>query len=380
VRRRLDSGVSVTLHGRGDSLMRAAWALGPKVAASLGGRSSRRLPEIELPEELELPERIAVGQQVLDGDAGQRFALDVPPWIELQRAARLELRLAYDAPAGGDTIVGINGAPLGAKQAPRKGKRRDKLVVALAGEGPPSRRRELLAGQNLVSLELRPGEGGEAPCPVNGVQLLPGSGVKVRASRRDPAANLGLWPFPLASKPAARGSAVVLPPDPTRGELAAAVGTLAAAARVSDSPWLASVRFGSLPQRPDRHTLALVRPGRVPGWARSELGRRPAEGTLAALGPDDDHVAVIAVGARALKPLSSGYAVGDLRGRVVAVDARGKLRLAAGPAERPAAVEGRNVPWEAPLAVLLAGIAVLAAMGARSAVQRIRRLPPTEAS
>jgi hypothetical protein len=378
VRRRPDGGLTATVRGGRDGLARAAWALAPEFAATLSGSTTEALPEIDVPDERELPDRLPIGPRKLDADAADEFTLNVPPWIELERAARLELRLAYDAPSGGQTTVAVNGAQLGSEEAPEERQSRRKLTLAIAGEGPPSRTRELLAGENIVSLQIRPGEGGEAPCPANSVQLLPGSTLKVRADEREPTADLGLWPFPLDAQPDWDDAAVVLPSRPSRSELAAVIGALAAAARVSDYPSLASVGYGEMRNAPrDDHVLLLVRPGRVPGWARKALGRRPVTGTLAALRVDD-RVVVLAVGRRALKPLTGAYAIGNLRGRAIVVNARGKMRLAAGPAERPAAVERRNFPWQAPLAVLILGVAVLAGMGSWSAIRRIRRLPPTE--
>ncbi len=373
VTERPDRGLTVTIGGRGEELLRAAWALGPRTAAQLRGRRTSQLPEIALPEERRLPQRLPIPAQRLDTAGPEAFQLEVPAWIEVQRAARLELIMSRKATAGREASVSVNGIGLTAREPEAKPGRPRAVLASVADKGPPERAQELAAGKNFVGLELSPDD--EHACELNTVDLDARSGLGVRARWREPGAELGLWPFPLDRKPGWSEAEVVLPERPTNGQLGAAIASLAAAARVSDRPSLAQVRFESRPRTPARDALLLVeRPADVPDWARDELGRTPRPGMLAALRVDDRTV-FLAVGRRALRPLAGAYMLGSLRGEVIVTGPRGKTRLVGGSSERPSAVEWRPLDFELPQAILAAGLGLLAAMTFWAVVRRLTGFP-----
>jgi Bacterial cellulose synthase subunit len=372
---RRDGGITVRIGGAGEGLLRAAWALRPRSADTLRGRSTWQPPPIAVPAKRTLPSRLPIAPQRLDAAAPQFFELDVPAWIELQRATRLELVMSRAATAGRTPRAFVNGIPLvTAENEPAPGHRPvpgspREALASIADDGPPEKAEELSAGKNFLGLRLRPDR--SYGCVANVVDLGGGSGLDIRPHWRKPTADLGLWPFPLDARPGWRDADVVLPERPTNEQLGATIGALAAAARASDWPSLAHVRFGSPLSPPRRDGLVLVdRPADVPAWARRGLAHPPVLGTLAALRVDG-HTAFLAVGARALRLTGGPYALGSLRGQAMVVDAQGKARVVAGSLARPTAIEWREVPFKVPFATLLAGLALLAVMSLRAAVRRV---------
>jgi len=290
---------------------------------------------------LRLPFRIPVGRVVDSADA--------------------IIEIAYDTPSGARLSLRANGRPIESRTLPVSGEGRTSIAASLS--------RAVRPGDNSLEIVATPAEaaGSAASLPAR-IDVVRGSRLTLRTHARVAPA-LDWWPFLTAGDADWEGTVVSIPVRPTVAEVDAIVDTLAEAVRWTGRPLRYTVAFDASIQETlrNRNVIALVRSPDavarlVPGGA--------TDGSLA-ITRRGAHTAVIAVGPRALTPLSSAYFAGSVRGSVVVVDARGDThRILAAPRE-PAA--GRRWWW--PVAVATAVVVLLLAAGF---VRAKRRFTPRE--
>ncbi|WP_026911263.1 cellulose biosynthesis cyclic di-GMP-binding regulatory protein BcsB [Patulibacter minatonensis] len=386
----MDRATLVVLSGRGEGLLRAAGALRPTVARRLSGSSAsgRALPAVTvrrgtMPRRVRLPTGQVTGVGTNDLSLGFR----IPEWREVLRGSRLRLAATYDAPAGGRAVVAINGRNLVGEPLDVRGPSRFAVEEALAPRGPSLFRGDLRAGDNTVTIRTRinrPRDLGCAPdgFDAGGLNVQDAGSVTLQTRARKPTATLSLLPFPLNRNPGWEGTTVQLPASPTEREVAAVIGTLAEARRVSRELVLPAVQLGG--DTPDGTALVLARPGRVPDALAKGIPGGRGEGVLNVT-RDGDAVRVLAIGPKALLPLTDGYGVGKIQGRTVEALSADRVAVRVPDRALVTGVQSGPVPWRWPLIVIGVAILAFAALALRSTGRRLRRrtagaAPPTDGS
>ncbi len=306
----------ITLAGAPDQLVRAAAALRPSVARSLRGAKSASLPEVVVRRRA-LPRRLPLRGGSFEGYGRGvvTSAFDLPVWREALRGARLRVAVNYNAPAGGRAQVLVNGRGVDTQDLVQNGSPRFTVEEELAGRGPALQRGDLLPGRNEVQVDAQltyPRTRCERPQELGSVRLTDFGSVTLLTRPRPVVATLSTFPFPLNQRAGWVGSTVQLPPSPTDRELVAIIGTLAESRRLTGELVVPTIRVGTgLPKGP---ALILARPSAVPKeLARSSAG--PAEEGVLTATPRDGTVQFLAIGAKALGPLSINSSIGIVQGR-----------------------------------------------------------------
>ncbi|MFT4035208.1 MAG: cellulose biosynthesis cyclic di-GMP-binding regulatory protein BcsB [Patulibacter sp.] len=366
---------TITLSGGAGQLLRAAGALRPSIARGLRGSAATNLPALTIVRKT-LPRRLPLDAGSFSGfgKGTVTSSFTIPPWREALRGARLRLAVDYDAPAGGRVGVQVNGRNVDTEDLRSTGSPRFTVEEELAGRGPALQRGDLLAGNNSVQLQVQlafPNHRCERPDEVGSVNLSQYGSVTLLTRARPALATLSVFPFPLDAQPGWKGATVQLPEQPTGDEIAAVIGTLAESRRLTGEAAAPTIRFSTDP--PARGAaLVLARPGAVPAsLARSVTG--PVDtGVLAAVSRGGS-VQFLAVGPRALTPFSTNSATGIVQGRVAEVLSPSRVVVRVADAQRVTGVERGAASWRWPLIVIALALVVLAAVGLRGAVRRLRR-------
>jgi hypothetical protein len=383
-----DRSPVVRLQGPEDELLRAAGALRRSVARRLSGTvaDASRLPAVTPTARPTFPRRIRLPDGSATGLDGQQVSLpfDIPVHLEALRGARLRLAATYQAPAGGQATVAINGRAIASESLHASGPSRLYVEEELAGRGPATLRADLRAGENVVTVSTRltrPRALRCAPADAEGrLQVTDFGSVSLLTRARPVSATLSVFPFPLNRRSGWSGTTVQLPERPTEAELGAVLGTLAEARRVTGELVLPAFRLGG--DVPDGSALVLARPGRVPEELVKDVPGPKDAGVLAAR-KDGEAVRILAIGAKALVPLANGYRVGKVRGRVVESLNADDAAIRVGDAEAVTAVQRGPVPWRWPLLIIGLAILGIAVVALRGALVRLRRrtdgaVPPSD--
>jgi hypothetical protein len=374
----VDHGPVVVLEGRGEDLVRAAGALRPDVARRLRGTTAAgaALPRVvvrraALPRRLRLP----TGETTGLGTAEVSLGFRIPEWREALRGSRLRLAASYDAPAGGRAVVRINDRNLTGVPLRARGTARFAVEEALAPRGPALFRADLRAGDNTVTVATRLNRPRDLTCDpeafeAGGLEVEDAGSVTLQTRPRPVTQTLSVLPFPLNRRPGWAGTSVVLPASPTEAELAAVIGTLAEARRTSRELVLPRVQLGG--GVPDGPALVLARPGALPAQLVEGVPGPRVAGLLTA-SKDGDDVRVLAVGPKALLPLSDGYYVGKVQGRTVEALSASRVAIRVPDAQLVTGIERGPVPWRWPLIIIGAAILGLAALALGRTSRRLRR-------
>jgi hypothetical protein len=194
--------------------------------------------------------------------------------------------------------------------------------------------------------------------------------ITVQTRARPVTSTLSVLPFPLNRRPGWASTTVQVPAAPTEEELAATIGTLAEARRVGRELVVPRIAIGG--PTPKGTALVLARPGAVP----DELSQRvagPRNAGVLTVSRDGEDVRVLAIGAKALAPLATGYYVGKVRGRTVEAISRSEVAIRVPDAQLVTGIERNPVPWRWPLIVLGAGILLIALVALQRTAARLRR-------
>ncbi|WP_320673117.1 cellulose biosynthesis cyclic di-GMP-binding regulatory protein BcsB [Patulibacter defluvii] len=353
---------AVELSGADDQLLRAAGALRPSVARRLSGTSASgdQLPAVRAARS-RFPRRIRLPTGSTSGVGEGQISLDfrIPEYLEALRGSRLRLAATYDAPAGGRAVVGVNGRDVDSQTLQAKGGSRFFVEEELAPRGPSLYRADLRAGRNRVTVSTRLTRPRDLRCQPSdsggGLQVSEFGSVTLLTRPRPLQATVSAFPFPLSRKPGWQGSTVQLPPRPTEAELAAVLGTLAEARRVTGELALPAIAFGT--GVPKGTALVLARPGQVPAELVKDVPGPKDAGVLSAT-RSGDAVRIVAIGPKALRPLANGYYVGKVQGRTVEALNADRAAIRVGDKELVTGIQRGPVPWRWPLLVI--GLAVLA--------------------
>jgi hypothetical protein len=386
----MDRAPVVVLEGRGAGLVRAAGALRPAVARRLPGDAAAgaALPAVvvrrgTVPRRVRLP----TGRTTGLGDSQVSLGFRIPEWREVLRGSRLRLAASYDAPAGGRAVVAINDRDLVGETLNADGPSRFAVEETLASRGPALLRADLRAGENTVAIRTRLNRPRGLRCTpeaagAGSLQAEDNGSVTLQTRARPVTSTLSVLPFPLNRRPGWAGTTVALPASPTEAELAAVIGTLAEARRVSEELVLPAVRIGG--GTPSGTALVLARPGAVPSdLAAGVPGTRNA-GVLTATKSGDD-VRVLAIGPKALLPLADGYYVGKVQGRTVEALSAARVAIRVPDAQLVTGIQRGPVPWRWPLFIIGAAILAFATLALVTTTRRLRRrtagaAPPPDGS
>lgn len=374
----VDRAAVVVLEGRGADLVRAAGGLRPSVARRLPGTSASggALPAVtvrrgSLPRRLRLPTGETAGVGINDVTLPFR----IPEWREVLRGSRLRLAATYDAPAGGRAVVAINGRDLVGEPLTVRGPSRFAVEEALAPRGPALFRGDLRAGDNAVTIRTRLNRPRDLRCSPDGFEagelnVQESGSVTLQTRARPVTSTLSVLPYPLNRRPGWEGTTVQLPGAPNEREVAAIVGTLAEARRVSRELVLPQVQLGG--ETPAGTALVLARPGAVPDdLAKGVPGPRGA-GVLTST-KSGDAVRVLAIGHEALLPLANAYSVGKVQGRTVEALSSSRVAIRVPDAALVTGIERGPVPWRWPLIIIGVTILAFAALALRATTRRLRR-------
>lgn len=354
VRRRTTGESELILAGDGRRLVDAAWTIVAH-ASTLEGTSRTVAEDVKPPVGSPAGETFRLGPAEAEGPGpiSIRLPFRIPTGIVVERA-HLRIRLAHDLPTGARVSFRANGRALGARRLPADGEGRTELRADLA----PG---DLKPGDNTIEVLATTGESRiEAPS-VARIDVVDGSRLEVRSRPRVQPA-LDYWPFLSADDPTWSRTVVSLPADPAAAEIGAVVAMLAEAARWTGRGLGFKIAFDADPATTlvSRNLVALVR---EPDGAAANRGRAPGTLTIERRGR---RALLVAVGARALAPLGSGYYAGRVRGASVVVDERGDVHRLAAAAREP--VPGSR--WWLPIGLVLAGLSVVFGIGLRRARRR----------
>ena len=387
----VDRAAVVVVAGRGEGLVRAAGALRPAVARRLPGSaaSGSALPAVEVRRRSSLPRRVRLPTGGVTGLDTREVALGfrIPEWREVLRGSRLRLAATYDAPAGGRAVVAINGRDLVGEPLTVRGPSRFVVEEALAPRGPALYRGDLRAGDNSVTIRTRLNRPRDLRCTpeefdAGALDVQESGSVTLQTRPRPVTSTLSVLPFPLNRNPGWRGTTVALPGSPTESELAAVIGTLAEARRVSRELVLPAVQLGG--GTPDGTALVLARPGAVPDALAKGIPGPRLPGVLHVT-RSGDAVRVLAIGPKALLPLANAYAIGKVQGRTVEALSSSRVAIRVADAELVTGIERGPVPYRWPLIIIGAVILAFAVLALRATSRRLRRrtagsAPPTDGS
>ncbi|WP_040600221.1 cellulose biosynthesis cyclic di-GMP-binding regulatory protein BcsB [Patulibacter medicamentivorans] len=368
---------AIELSGSDEQLLRAAGALRPSVARRLTGVIARgaQLPAVKATRS-SFPRRVRLPTGSTSGVGEGQISLDfrVPEYLEALRGSRLRLAGTYDAPAGGRAVIGINGRDIDSQTLQAKGQSRFFVEEELAPRGPSLYRADLRAGRNTVTVSTRLTRPRDLRCQPSdsggGVEVSEFGSVTLLTRPRPLQATISAFPFPLSRKVGWQGSTVQLPPKPTEAELAAVLGTLAEARRVTGELALPQIAFGT--GVPRGTALVLARPGQVPAELVRDVPGPKDAGVLSA-SKDGSAVRILAIGPKALRPLANGYFIGKVQGRTVESLNADRAAIRVGDKELVTGIQRGPVPWRWPLLVIGLAILAFAVVALRRTLVRLRR-------
>ncbi|HVL89076.1 MAG TPA: cellulose biosynthesis cyclic di-GMP-binding regulatory protein BcsB [Actinomycetota bacterium] len=314
IARRSGGESALTVAGRGDALVRAAWTAAYHAARLTGPTAVVRAATVPVPALAPEPRRIELGPAGVEDS--EPVTLRLPFRLPVNRvieAAEVVLEVSYDAPAGARISVRANGKVMEAR-ALRANESRTRVAVSLTDAVRP--------GDNSIEIVLTPSARPDAALPAR-LDVLTGSTLALRTRERaEP--SLGWWPFLGSGDRDWSRTVVSLPASPTAQEVDAVVAVLSEAVRWSGGPLRYSIAFDASIQETLR-TRNLVSLVRDPVHVSRFVPGGATHGTLAVT-RRGERAALVAVGARALAPLASSYFAGVVHGRAVVVDARGDAR------------------------------------------------------
>lgn len=385
VRRRPDGRLIATLAGRGDEVVRAAWALvrpRPRFHPGSSAAIDERLDLPALPAVAQVAKVAPVGAQGT-GPLALNAAFRLPESRELTTGkARLELHLAYTAPAGGRVEVELNGVPLMSRNLTRQGPGQTRLAIDLVQDIVDAIDHRvalgnLAPGDNFLAIRasLPAGQpvGGSGDALVPELRVLPASAVRYESKPRAGAPRLDLWPWPYTAAGAMRATTFVLPAAPDPRELAATIATIAEAARWAGTVLAPQVAIAPA-ALPAGDVVVLARGTAAPAPLPDGAPAAAREGLLATW-EDDGRRLLVAYGVRALRPLAAGYHTGKVRG-IAAIAGPGAKVTTVEPAPPATSFETRPLPWKVPAAILVLGALLLVGLRLRKVRAQLEALPP----
>jgi cellulose synthase/poly-beta-1,6-N-acetylglucosamine synthase-like glycosyltransferase len=385
VRRRPDGRLLVTVAGRGDGVVRAAWALARSRPRFYAGSHARVATGVDLPAPAPAAAVAKITPSGAEGTGPLLFSAGfrLPESRELtNRKAHLELNLGFSAPAGGRVDIALNGLPLMSRDLSTQGIGQERIAIDLVEDPVDAIDHRvalgnLNAGDNFLTIRtnLPAGQpvGGSGDAVVPELRVLPSSVVQYESRARAGGPQLDLWPWPYTSAPAMADTTLVLPADPAPGELASSIAVIAEAARWTSAPVAPKVAIA--PSRlPGGDVIVLTRgltaPVALPGGAPLA----PREGLLQTYATGGRRL-LVAYGTTALRPLTGGYHTGKVRGAAAVVGAHGRIETLAN-APRPTSFEKRGLPWKFPAAIIVLGSLLLLVLRIRKVRGRLAELPP----
>jgi cellulose synthase/poly-beta-1,6-N-acetylglucosamine synthase-like glycosyltransferase len=384
VGRRPDGRLIVTVAGRGDGVVSAAWALARPIPTYLAG-SRAQIAGVLSPGGTAAPTAAPISSAGGEGTGPLQMSADfrLPESRELTNAkAQLQLDIGFSAPAGGRIDIGLNGLPLASRNLPPQGPSQLQVLTDLVRDAADVINggvlSELAPGDNFLTIHgsLPPGQpvGGSGDAQAPQVRILPTSVVRFTSRPRSGLASLDLWPWPYstAGRGAMSAATFVLPKDPTPSELAWATWTVAEASRWTAAPAAPNVAIGpaTLPAGDDLVlTRGLIAPVALPAGAPA----LPQHGLLETYASHGRQL-LVAWDVRALRPLAVGYYVGRLKGVAAVVAPSGALTTLV-PTPPTIAFVKAPLPWEGPVAILVLVALVVFARRIRRARRRLEALP-----
>ncbi|MDO9356187.1 MAG: cellulose biosynthesis cyclic di-GMP-binding regulatory protein BcsB [Solirubrobacteraceae bacterium] len=364
----------IIISGAADQLVQAAGGMRASIARGLPGASSSKLPKISI-KRTGLPRRIQLPAGSFNGYGSGTVGLEfqLPVYREALRGARLRMSVSYDAPAGGRAEVIVNGRSIATETLRRRGSTRFDVEEQLAGRGPALQRADLRPGTNQVQVNADlnyPATRCSLPEQTGAVTVSDFGSVTLLTRERPVLSTLSTLPFPLSRTAGWKGSTVQVPVDPTSPELASVLGMMAEARRVTGEQAMPTYRIAN--DVPTGTAFILSRPGAVPAELTEGIPGPIDEGVLAASG-NAKAVKILAIGRRALIPLTSNYSIGNVQGRVVQVLRTGDVAVRLNDVQRVTGVERGATSWRWPLIVIAVAVLGLTLLGLRGAIRRVRR-------
>ena len=385
VRRRPDGRLIVTVAGRGDGAVRAAWALARPRPRFYPGSAARISSRLDLPSQAPVAGTARISPSAAEG-TGQlvlNAGFRLPEARELTTGkAHLVLNAGFTAPAGGRIDVALNGVPLMSRDLPKQGAGQVHQSIDLVQDVVDAIDHRvalgnLAPGDNFISIRanLPAGQpvGGSGDALVPELRVLPSSFVRYESKPRAGAPRLDLWPWPHTATPAMTKTTLVLPAAPDRRELAVAIATIAEAARWTAAPVAPKVAIGPA-ELPAGDVVVLARGLVAPAALPPGAPLAPREGLLQTW-KDGGRTLLVAYGVPALRPLAAAYHTGKVRG-IAAVAGRGDRVTTLKPAAPPTSFEDKPLPWKIPAAILVAGTLLLVGLRIRKVRGRLEALPP----
>ena len=385
VGRRPDGRLIVTVAGRGDGAVSAAWALARPTPDYLAG-SRARIAGGFAPGGPPAPVDAPISSAGGDGTGPLQVSADfrLPEARELTDAkARLQLDIGFSAPAGGRIDIELNGLPLASRNLPPQGLSQVQVATDLVRDAADVINggvlSELAPGDNFLTIQgsLPAGQpvGGSGDAQAPEVRILPTSVVRFASRPRGGPPSLDLWPWPYstAGRGAMSAATFVLPSGPSASELAWAIWTVAEASRWTAVPAAPAVAIGpsTLPAGDD---IVLAR-GLAPPVALPAGAPAPPQHGLLETYASHGRELLVAFDVRALRPLAAGYYVGRVKGTAAVVTPSGAVTTLV-PTPPTIAFVKAPLPWKGPVAVLVLVALVVFALRIRRARRRLEALPP----